>query len=58
MGGTPCFAGTRAPIQTPLDYVGIGETLAEFLEDFPGVSRALAVKFLEEAKTSLLANPA
>jgi len=55
MSGTPCFVGTRVPIQTLFDYVEGGETLDEFLDDFPGVSRETAVKFLKQAQTSLLA---
>jgi uncharacterized protein (DUF433 family) len=37
MGGTPCFSGTRVPIQTLLDYVEAGDSIDEFLEDFPSV---------------------
>jgi len=50
MGGTPCFAGTRVPIQTFIDYIEGGETLDEFLDDFPTVTREQAIAFLEEAK--------
>ena len=39
MGGTPVFAGTRVPIQALFDYIGTGETLDEFLENFPSVKR-------------------
>ncbi|MEO8482588.1 MAG: DUF433 domain-containing protein [Acidobacteriota bacterium] len=60
MGGTPVFVGTRVPFQTLLDYLEGGEPLAEFLEDFPTVSRAQAIAALEQAKDALLgrANPA
>ena len=60
MGGTPVFVGTRVPFQTLLDYLEAGEPLAEFLEDFPTVSREQAVEALEQAKQALLAreNPA
>lgn len=60
MGGTPVFTGTRVPFQTLLDYLEAGDPLGEFLEDFPTVSRALAVAALEQAKDALLAraNPA
>jgi uncharacterized protein (DUF433 family) len=60
MGGTPVFVGTRVPFQTLLDYLEAGDPLAEFLEDFPTVSRELAVAALEQAKDALLAraNPA
>jgi uncharacterized protein (DUF433 family) len=53
--GAPVFRGTRVPFQTLLDYLEGGETLDEFLKQFPGVSRELAVAALEEAKTLLLA---
>jgi len=53
MGGTPVFVGTRVPFQTLLDYLEAGEPLAEFLEDFPTVSRELAIAALEQAKDAL-----
>jgi uncharacterized protein (DUF433 family) len=43
LGGTPVFCGTRVPIQTLFDYLEGGETLEEFLEGFPTVSREAAV---------------
>lgn len=55
MSGTPVFAGTRVPFQTLIDYLEAGQPLAEFLEDFPTVSREQAVAALEEAKEALLA---
>lgn len=55
MGGTPVFVGTRVPFQTLLDYLEAGDPLGEFLEDFPTVSRELAVTALEQAKDALLA---
>jgi uncharacterized protein (DUF433 family) len=55
MSGTPCFAGTRVPARTLLDYLEGGETLDEFLEQFPTVSRRQAIAFLEEAGEHLLA---
>ena len=39
MSGTPCFAGTRVPAQALLDYLEAGDSLDEFLEDFPTVTR-------------------
>ena len=57
LGGTPVFRGTRVPIQTMFDYLGGGETLEEFLEGFPTVSRELALAALGEAKQLLLARP-
>ncbi len=55
MGGTPVFTGTRVPVQTLLDYLEGGDTLDEFLDGFPGVSREQAIAFLELAKEALLA---
>jgi uncharacterized protein (DUF433 family) len=49
LGGTPCFAGTRVPFQTLLDYLEAGQPLDEFLADFPSVSRAAAVAALQQA---------
>ena len=56
MGGTPVFAGTRVPVQTFLDYLEAGETLDDFLEGFPTVSREQVVAFLEEAKERMVAS--
>jgi uncharacterized protein (DUF433 family) len=55
MGGTPVFAGTRVPVQTLIDYLEGGETLDDFLEGFPTVSREQVVAFLEEAKDRMVA---
>jgi uncharacterized protein (DUF433 family) len=55
LGGTPVFRGTRVPIQTLFDYLEGGETLEDFLEGFPTVTRESAVAALEEAKDLLLA---
>ena len=57
LGGTPVFRGTRVPIQTLFDYLEGGETLEDFLEGFPTVSRESAIAALEEAKHLLLARP-
>lgn len=57
LGGTPVFTGTRVPVQTLLDYLEGGDTLDEFLDGFPGVSRQQAIAFLELAKDALLATP-
>ncbi len=50
LGGTPVFRGTRVPFQNLLDYLEAGQTLDEFLDDFPTVSREAAVQALEHAK--------
>ena len=55
MGGTPVFAGTLVPVQTLVDYLEGGETLDDFLEGFPTVSREQVVTFLEEAMDRILA---
>ncbi|MFL6417315.1 MAG: DUF433 domain-containing protein [Bryobacteraceae bacterium] len=55
MSGTPCFRGTRVPFQNLLDYIETGDTLDAFLEDFPSVTRDMAIEALESAKASLLA---
>ena len=55
MHGTPVFRGTRVPVQTMFDYIENGESLDEFLEGFPTISRALAVQVLEECKELRLA---
>lgn len=50
LGGTPVFRGTRVPFQSLLDYLEGGQTLDEFLDDFPTVTREAAVHALEHAK--------
>jgi len=55
MSGAPCFAGTRVPIQNLIDYLEGGDSIDEFLEDFPSVAREQVISFLEEAKESVLA---
>jgi uncharacterized protein (DUF433 family) len=56
LGGTPVFVGTRVPVQTLLDYLEAGDTIDEFLEDFPTVTREQAVATLELAKQMLVAH--
>ena len=60
LGGTPVFAGTRVPVRTLLDYLEAGESLGEFLEDFPSVPREQAVAALRLAGQMLVdhAHPA
>ena len=52
--GAPVFAGTRVPVKTLFDHLEAGDSLEEFLDDFPSVSRELAVAVLEEARTALV----
>jgi uncharacterized protein (DUF433 family) len=55
MGGTPVFVGTRVPVQSLFDYIEGGETLDEFLRQFPSVTRERAVAALDAARDTLLA---
>lgn len=54
LGGTPVFRGTRVPFQALLDYLEGGQTLNDFLDDFPTVTRDAAVHALEHAKSLLV----
>jgi uncharacterized protein (DUF433 family) len=56
MGGTPCLTGTRVPFQTLLDFLEGGDSLDDFLESFPSVSRELAVAALQHAGDLALAD--
>ncbi len=53
MGGTPVFTGTRVPIQALFDYFETGETLDEFLENFPSVKKEFAIQVLQMAEKSI-----
>jgi uncharacterized protein (DUF433 family) len=53
MSGTPVFAGTRVPIQALFDYIETGETLDEFLENFPTVRKEYAIEVLKMARKTL-----
>jgi uncharacterized protein (DUF433 family) len=55
LGGTPVFVGTRVPVQTLFDYLEGGETVDEFLREFPSVKRDQAITVLDMARDSLLA---
>ena len=56
MGGAPVFAGTRVPIQSLFDYIETGETVEEFLLDFPTVERQQVFGLLELSKRMLSAS--
>jgi uncharacterized protein (DUF433 family) len=58
LGGTPVFVGTRVPMQALIDYLEGGHPLADFLDDFPTVSREQAIAALEQAKELLVAHSA
>jgi uncharacterized protein (DUF433 family) len=54
MGGAAVFGGTRVPLQTLLDCLKAGESIDDFLEGFPSVTREQVIAFLEEAKTRVI----
>ena len=54
LGGTPVFVGTRVPVQSLFDYIEGGDTLDEFLRQFPSVKRDQAVAALDLARDTLL----
>jgi len=58
LGGTPVFAGTRVPVKNLTDCLEAGDSIDDFIEDFPSVSRAQVIEFLEEARAQLTANVA
>ncbi|HEY3933478.1 MAG TPA: DUF433 domain-containing protein [Gemmatimonadales bacterium] len=55
LGGTPVFIGTRVPVQSLFDYIEGGDTLDEFLRQFPSVTRERALAALDAARDSVLA---
>jgi len=56
MSGALCFSGTRVPVQNLFDYLEGNSSLADFLQDFPSVSRKAAIAVLEDAKGRLFAD--
>jgi uncharacterized protein (DUF433 family) len=52
-GGTPVFSCTRVPVKNLFDYLEAGDSLDEFLEDFPSVSREVAIAALEQAREAV-----
>ena len=60
LGGTPVFMGTRVPVKSLFDYIEAGESLDEFLRQFPSVKREQAIAALELAREALVthAHPA
>jgi uncharacterized protein (DUF433 family) len=54
MGGAVVFPGTRVPVQTLLDYLEAGESIDDFLEGFPSVTREHVIAFLEEARNRVI----
>jgi uncharacterized protein (DUF433 family) len=57
LGGTPCFRGTLVPFQKLLDHIKVGETMEEFLRDFPAISREMAIEALELIADRPVAEP-
>ena len=53
LGGTPVFNGTRVPIKNLFDYLETGETIDDFLEDFPSVKREQIIKLLQFSEPTL-----
>ena len=56
LGGSPVFVGTRVPIRVLFEHLEAGDSLGVFLEDFPSVSRELAIQVLEDARKGLMLN--
>ena len=54
LGGEPVFRGTRAPFKILIEYLEGGDTLDQFLEQYPSVTRELAIAAIEEARLSLV----
>ena len=54
MGGSAVFRGTRVPVQILLDYLEAGESIDDFLQGFPSVTREQVIAFLEEAKARMV----
>ncbi|MCE2718933.1 MAG: DUF433 domain-containing protein [Dolichospermum sp.] len=54
MSGAPVFTGTRVPIQTLLDYLTAGDSIDDFLDGFPTVTREQVITFLEEAGKQMI----
>lgn len=56
LGGAVVFKGTRVPIDTLFDYIESGQSLNDFLIDFPGVNRNVAIEVLEKANQAVRNN--
>ena len=57
LGGTPVFEGTRVPVETLFDYIEGEESIDEFLEDFPTVSKSQVLNLLEQLKSQAINPP-
>jgi len=58
LGGVPVFVGTRVPVKTLYEYLEAGDSLDEFLDDFPAVTREQAIAALELGRGMTEANAA
>ncbi|TAE60036.1 MAG: DUF433 domain-containing protein [Nostocales cyanobacterium] len=58
MSGTPVFSGTRVPIQTLLDYLKAGDSIDDFLDGFPTVTKEQVITFLEEVEKEMISKVA
>ena len=58
LGGTPVFVGTRVPVQALFDYLEVGDSLDEFLDEFPSVNRSQVLELLEAARLYVVADEA
>ena len=56
LGGTPVCVGTHVPMQALIDYIEGGHSLNESLDDFPSVTREIAIAAIEQAKAHLIAD--
>jgi uncharacterized protein (DUF433 family) len=56
LGGTPVFVGNRVPVRIIFEHLEAGDSLEVFLQDFPSVSRELAIQVLEDARMALVAD--
>jgi len=54
MTGTPCFRGTRVPVQSLIDLLEGGETIDDFLKLYPSISRQQVLAVLDFANSQLL----
>ena len=54
MSGTPCFRGTRVPVQSLIDFLEDGQTIDEFLKLYPAVTRPQVLTVLDCANSQLL----
>jgi uncharacterized protein (DUF433 family) len=56
LGGTPVFKGTRVPVKALWDYLKAGNTVEDFLEDFPSVGREQAIALIERAQKRIVSS--